>query len=78
MCRSIWLVCMCVYHMLACCPWMSDRAFNQLELELWMVVSHYVGAGNLTWVLLTAEPSLPAIPLLGGAGIAPRAFHRLR
>lgn len=51
MCRSILLVCVCVYHMHTCCPWMSERASNQLELELWMVVRYYVGAGNLTWVL---------------------------
>jgi hypothetical protein len=29
-----------------------------LELEFWMVVSHHVGAGNWTQVLLPTGPSL--------------------
>lgn len=29
----------------------QKRASNPLELELWVVVNHYVGAGNQTWVI---------------------------
>ena len=29
-----------------CCPWRSEEGIRSLELELQMVLSHYVGAGN--------------------------------
>jgi hypothetical protein len=36
------------------------RALDPLELELQIVLSHHVGSGHRTWVLLTAElSSLP-------------------
>ena len=28
----------------------KKKASDLLELELWMVVNHHVGAGNRTWV----------------------------
>ena len=41
-----------MYHFHACSPWRSEESTGiPLELELWMVVSHHVGAENGTWVL---------------------------
>lgn len=42
---------MCVYMNQKCSAHTDQkRALEPLELELEMVVSHYVGAGNQTWV----------------------------
>lgn len=60
-------ICMCTTCMLSVLR--GQRALDPLELELWMVMSHHVNAGNWTWVvcksnevLLTTEPS-PQPPL---------------
>lgn len=40
-----------MFHVQAsCCLWNSNRASGPLELEVQMVVSHHVGAGNQTRV----------------------------
>lgn len=43
MCVGVSPACMYVHHM---CAWDLQRVSYPLELELWMVVSHPVGARN--------------------------------
>lgn len=43
--------CMYVYHICAWCPWRSDRALDLQKLELQIVMSHHIAAGNGAWVL---------------------------
>jgi hypothetical protein len=45
---------MYVCHMYAWCPWRPEEGATPLELELQMIVSCCVGAGNQE--LLTSEP----------------------
>lgn len=40
----------CLY-VCAPCPQKPAKALDPLELELWMVVNHHVGAGVLVWLL---------------------------
>lgn len=44
-------VCMSLYHSGAWCPQRSEKDLRSLELELQMVGSHIVGAGNQIWDL---------------------------
>lgn len=46
MCANVLHAERCVCQMLV-----EVRRSNPLELELWVVVSHYVGAGNQIWGL---------------------------
>ena len=57
------IACMYVRTPVSCSAYGQKRASDPLELELWMVVSRHMGAGNQTQilplsVLLTTEPSL--------------------
>lgn len=50
----VWLFClhsMSAHHVCAWCLWGQKRMSHPLELELQMVLSHYLGAKNWTWVL---------------------------
>lgn len=50
-----------VYHTSGWCPWRPEEALDFLELELQMVISHPVGVGNWTQVLLTSRAMSPAL-----------------
>lgn len=43
---SVLPVCMFVHHTCAWCPWRSEEELDPPKLEVQVVVSHYVGAGN--------------------------------
>lgn len=43
--------CMSESHLHASWPWRPEGDIRTLELESQMAVSHYMGAGGLTWVL---------------------------
>lgn len=44
------LTCMYVHCMCVWSPHSQQRVSDSLELELWMIVSYYVGAWYQTWV----------------------------
>lgn len=46
MCMGVWPVYISVCHMHACIGRDQKRVLEPLELELMMVMSYYVGAGN--------------------------------
>lgn len=49
-------------HMCAQCCEGQKRASRSLELEMWMVVDHYVGAGNWTLLCKSNQRSYPLSP----------------
>jgi hypothetical protein len=44
MCMHVLPASVSAYHMPAWCPVMPEKVPDPLELELWIVVSHHVGA----------------------------------
>lgn len=52
--------CMCVYHLHAWCPQSTEEAVRPLELELQMVVSCHMNAGNGILVCGRAATALTA------------------
>lgn len=48
------IVCVCMHVCTTCVSGVllrsQKKAFNSLELELWMVASHHMGARTRTWV----------------------------
>ena len=63
-CMRVLPTCMSAHRMLNWCPQRQERVSEPLELELQMVVTSHVGAGNLNpgpleeqTVLLTTKPT---------------------
>ena len=56
MCMSVWPECMSMHGMCARCSGRSEGSL--LELELLMVVSHYVGSSELNPALLQEQQVL--------------------
>lgn len=49
--------CVCTTHVISVCG-DQKRAPDPLEVELYMVLSYHVGAGNQTWALSMCSKSL--------------------
>lgn len=60
MCMRVLPACMHMHHVNASCPQSLEehRVSDPLEPELWMTVSHHVGAGKRTQVLCRTESAL--------------------
>lgn len=54
LCVGVLCACMAVHHMNAVCPG-GQKMLDYLELELWMVMRHHMGAGHRTWVFCTSK-----------------------
>lgn len=50
--------CMCVRYMHACYLWRPEERVRSLELQLQIVMSHHVDAGNQTWISARAASDL--------------------